>query len=151
MQGQENCGTRHIMELRGFFVRPIPFLISCIFCQALYSYYSSGICIFIQIFVFVFWYRNGLETENLSHFGFSFIQRDSECDPLFQSVALQQYILLCSQVCFKLLSLTVASLTVLSTSLCSVIRDGSFLLVIVVTCMIVDPLSHLMLTVWYYL
>ncbi|XP_042468575.1 protein farnesyltransferase subunit beta isoform X1 [Zingiber officinale] len=40
----------------------------------------------------------GLDNENLSHFGFSFIQRHSECGPLFQSVALQQYILLCSQV-----------------------------------------------------
>ncbi|RRT82644.1 hypothetical protein B296_00002901 [Ensete ventricosum] len=34
----------------------------------------------------------------LSDFGFSYIGRHTECDPLFHSIALQQYILLCSQV-----------------------------------------------------
>ncbi|XP_064955736.1 protein farnesyltransferase subunit beta-like isoform X1 [Musa acuminata AAA Group] len=34
----------------------------------------------------------------LSDFGFSFIEKQTECGPLFQSIALQQYILLCSQV-----------------------------------------------------
>ncbi|URD91766.1 protein farnesyltransferase subunit [Musa troglodytarum] len=36
--------------------------------------------------------------EGLSDFGFSFIEKQTECGPLFQSIALQQYILLCSQV-----------------------------------------------------
>ncbi|WOL10965.1 hypothetical protein Cni_G19725 [Canna indica] len=39
----------------------------------------------------------GVEGE-LSDLGFSFIKRHSECGPLFHSIALQQYILLCSQV-----------------------------------------------------
>ncbi|CAL9157862.1 unnamed protein product [Musa hybrid cultivar] len=38
------------------------------------------------------------EGEELSDFGFSFIGRHTECGPLFHSIALQQYILLCSQV-----------------------------------------------------
>ncbi|URE37401.1 protein farnesyltransferase subunit [Musa troglodytarum] len=38
------------------------------------------------------------EGEKLSDFGFSSIGRQTECGPLFHSIALQQYILLCSQV-----------------------------------------------------